>query len=134
MIVAVEDVITEAIGRKLVATVRPDLEITAVIGHRGKGYLQSRARELNRSARSLDMLIITDLDSGSECAPDLRTRWFGNRAPHALFCVAVMEVESWVLADRQRVASMLGVSVDRIPRNTDAIPDPKQHIVSLARR
>ena len=134
MILAVEDIVTEAVAKKLVTTVRPDLAITAVIGHRGKGYIQGRARELNRSAGSLKVLILTDLDSPSTCPPELRASWFGTTMPHALFRVAVMEVESWVLADRQRAASMLGVPVDRIPANTDRIGHPKQHIVNLARR
>lgn len=134
MILAVEDVITEAVARKIVSAIRPDLAITNVIGQRGRGYIQRRARELNRSATSLKVLIIADLNSASTCAPDLRLSWFGTARPHALFRVAVMEVESWVLADRPHAASMLGVPVDRIPMKTDEIRDPKEYIVRLARR
>lgn len=45
-----------------------------------------------------------------------------------------MEIESWVLADRDRTAAMLGISPHKIPQQTDTIPDPKQFLVNLARR
>jgi hypothetical protein len=45
-----------------------------------------------------------------------------------------MEVESWVLADRAQFSSFLSVPEHRIPANTDQIPQPKEFIVTLARR
>lgn len=45
-----------------------------------------------------------------------------------------MEIESWVLADRDRTATMLGVPVHRIPQQTDSIDQPKEFLVNLARR
>ena len=45
-----------------------------------------------------------------------------------------MEVESWVMADRDGTANFLSIPVNRIRRNTDEIPNPKEFLVSLARR
>lgn len=134
MIAAVEDSIGEALIRKLLAVARPDLSIGAVVGLAGRGVLQRRARELNRAAAGIKVLILADLDTPAVCPPDLAVAWFGTRTPTALFRVAVMEAESWVLADRRAIASLLGVRSADIPPETDGIPDPKQFLVNLARR
>ena len=38
------------------------------------------------------------------------------------------------MADRNGTANLLSIPVERIPRNTDEIPNPKEFLVSLARR
>jgi hypothetical protein len=134
MIVAVEDGLSEAVLRKIISVTRPDIETVTVLGNRGKGYLRNRARELNRAAGAVPVLMLIDQDLPQICPPALTLQWFGTTSPLLLFRVAVMEVESWVLADREGVASMLGVPVDRIPVDTDAIPQPKEFLVNLARR
>ena len=45
-----------------------------------------------------------------------------------------MEVESWIMADQKGVAALLSIPLSRIPLNTDAIPRPKEFLVSLAHR
>jgi hypothetical protein len=135
MIIAVEDPLSEAVTRKLFAEVRPDLAITSFLGNRGNGYLRAKARELNRVAAKVPTFLLTDLDSPAACPPGLISDWLdGQLAGNLLFRVAVVEVESWVLADREHVAAFLGVPEHRIPAETDAIADPKQFLVNLARR
>ena len=135
MIIAVEDPLSEALTRKLFAEVRPDLAITTLLGNRGNGYLRLKARELNRAAARSPVFLLTDLDSPTACPPRIIADWLrAEPARNLLFRVAVIEVESWVLADRERVAAFLGVPEHRIPANTDSIPDPKQFLVNLARR
>lgn len=135
MIVAVEDPLSEAITRKLLAEVRPDLPVTTVLGNRGNGYLRAKAREMNRVAAKLPVFLLTDLDSPARCPPSVIAEWLSARpAENLLFRVAVVEVESWVLADREQAAAFIGVPDHRIPLDTDAIPDPKQFLVNLARR
>ena len=84
--------------------------------------------------RSRPVFLLTDLDSPSNCPPNLIQSWIkGSPNPGFFLRVAVMEVESWVLADRQAVAQFLSVPVSRISRQTDEVTAPKEHIVSLAR-
>jgi len=45
-----------------------------------------------------------------------------------------MEIESWVLADRRGFAKFLGVPHGSLPEQPDAVGDPKELIVSLARK
>src|SRR5215212_5511441 len=101
MIIAVEDPLSEAITRKLFAELRPDLRITSLLGNRGNTYLRAKARELNRVAAKIPVFLLTDLDSPAACPPGVIAEWVGGEpAPQFMFRVAVIEVESWVLADR----------------------------------
>lgn len=135
MIIAVEDVLSEVVVRKLIETIRPDLTVSVVMGKKGRGYLQSRARALNKTAGSVPVLIVADLDRPTPCPADLIDQWLSAPpAPGLLVRIAVMEIESWILADSDAFANFLAVPAHRIPSNTDEIPHPKEFVVSLARR
>jgi hypothetical protein len=134
MIVAVEDALSESVVRKLIAVIRPDLNISVVLGKRGRGYIQKKARDLNKTARSVPVFILADLDRPIPCPFDLINQWLPPfRAPALLVRIAVMEVESWVMAHREAFATHLGVPLHRIPPDTDAISKPKEFVVGLAR-
>lgn len=77
--------------------------------------------------------MLVDLDRDAECAPPLVAEWLPAPAPLMRFRVAVRAVEAWLLADRETIAAFLRVSLSRIPDDTDALPDPKRYLVSLAR-
>lgn len=134
MIVAVEDVVSEAVVRRLVSVVRPDLHISAVIRRNGKTYIQQRIRELNRTAQTVPVFVVVDLDKPVPCPADVIRSWLPTRAQKLLFRVAVMEIESWVLADRTSFADFFSVPVERIPTDPDALPKPKELIVSIVRK
>jgi hypothetical protein len=134
MILAVEDPLSEAVARKLVENFRNDLTIAVAIGNQGKGYLQTRARELNRTANSVPVFVLIDQDRPAPCPADIIGAWVVTPARRLLFRVAVMEIESWVMADRDRLAAFLRVPASRIPNAPDSIPQPKEFIVNLARR
>ena len=135
MIVACEDALSEAVIRKLVQVVRPDIAIQVVLGLRGKGYLEAKARQFNRTARNIPVFLLVDADTPNPCPSQLKANWLGGHSePYMLFRVAVFEVESWILADRKRCAEFLAVPLNRIPLNTDSIPDPKRELVNVARR
>jgi hypothetical protein len=48
--------------------------------------------------------------------------------------VAVREVESWLLADREGFAQFLGINDVLVPDQPDKVADPKQTLINLARR
>ncbi len=134
MILAVEDPLSEAIARRLLLVLRPELIPTAVLGLGGRDSVRVRCRELNRSAAHLPVLVLTDQDVPDRCPPTLLIEWLGTARPNLIFRVAVMEVESWVMAHRDAFAAFISVPCNRVPANTDALPDPKQTLVNLARR
>jgi hypothetical protein len=50
------------------------------------------------------------------------------------FRVAVRTIEAWLLADRERLAQLLGVNVAWLPTDPDYLDDPKRELINLARR
>lgn len=135
IIAAVEDVLSDAVVRKLVTVIRPDLTISSVLKKKGRDYIQSQARKLNRTARSVPVMVLVDLDRPVPCPADLIESWLPSpRAPMLLFRVAVMEIESWLMADREAIAAFLSVPIHRVPANPDQVSQPKELLVSIARR
>jgi hypothetical protein len=47
--------------------------------------------------------------------------------------IAVQEVEAWLLADPQTLATFLGISAAKIPHDVDSLANPKQVLINLAR-
>jgi len=135
MIAAVEDAISEALVRRLVAEVRPDLTLYQVLRKNGQGYIRQKARALNNTAHSIPVFILVDQDRADPCPSDLIQEILPvPHSPQLLFRVAVMEAESWVLADAGNLATFLGVSRGHVPVAPDQIPHPKEMIVALAAR
>ena len=133
VILAVEDELSEAVSRQILK--RFNIEIWDTILGEGYTYLQQKAMEFNRSASGTAIFMLTDLDSDQNCPPRLIQSWIkGALNPQFFFRVAVMEVESWVMADRIGFAAFLSVPWHRIPSPTDSILNPKEFLLSLARR
>jgi len=132
---AIEDVLSEAIAKKVVSATNPDLIIDQVIGNQGFGYLKNKIRALNHAAHNgVVTIMVADLDD-AECPARLREEWLkGEMHPNLVFRVAVREIEAWLLADHEGLADFLSIPRGRIPQVVDEIPNPKQLIVNLARR
>ena len=134
VILAVEDRLSDVISTKILESF--DIGIMLRIGFKGNSYLQQKAPSLNQTARGpYNVFMLTDLDSPQNCPPQLIQSWISTPLNSGFFLrVAVMEVESWIMADRSALAKFLSIPVHRIPSNTDDIPNPKEFLVSLARR
>lgn len=131
-ILAVEDSLSEVISVKVLESA--SIYVCQTLGLKGKGYLKTRANSLNQTAKGFPVFLLTDQDSPKECPPALLKTWIrGKRHPEFFLRVAVMEVESWVLADREGVSSFLSIPIEKIPHDTDALSHPKEFLVSLAR-
>lgn len=132
-ILAVEDRLSEAVGHKLL--VYFDMEPTTTIGNRGSDYLKKRARDLNRTAKGFPVFLLTDQDSPKRCPIEIMKGWL--RAPcneGFIFRIAVMEIESWIMADRQAFASFIGIDTNDISDNPDSIENPKEFMLDLVRK
>lgn len=103
-------------------------------GLKGIGYIRKSIAKFNAAARIHPYLVLADLDS-VECAPSLLKDWLpAPREPKLILRIAVCEIESWVMADRAGFARFLGISRSVIPRDADALPDPKKTLIQLAAR
>jgi len=135
MLLAVEDPLSEAVARRVLGAVFVHSSIALCLGLKGKGYLKKKAENLNKAAKGSPVFLLADQDSPKSCPADLIRSWLRSpRHPNLFFRVAVMEVESWVMADRESFANFLSIPRERIPSDTDAILQPKEFLVSLARR
>ena len=136
VILAVEDALSNAVSTKILKHFGIEIVQRIPNTYQGNSYLQRKAIELNRSAKGPPYIfMLTDLDSSKNCPPNLIESWVkGSLNPGFFFRVAVMEVESWIMADRSALAGFLSIPVNRIPSNTDVIDNPKEFLVSLARR
>ena len=133
VILAIEDRLSDAVATKILE--KFGIEIVERIGFQGKSHLERKTPEFNRAANGITVFMLTDLDLPRECPPGLIRSWIkGPLNPKFFFRVAVMEVESWVMADRIGFADFLSVPLHRIPSPTDNILNPKEFLLSLARR
>lgn len=134
VILAVEDRLSDTIATKILTHF--GIQINRKTGYKGNSYLRQKARSFNESAHEeCGIFMLTDLDSPQDCPPGLIYSWIkAPLNPRFLFRVAVMEVESWVMADRVGFSDFLSIPLHRIPSMTDDILNPKEFLVSLARR
>ena len=129
---AVEGDLDEIVLRRLAEHL--EVSVGAVFGKKGKQDLRGKIAGYNEAARFSAWVVLVDLDSEFDCAPSLCTAWLPSPAAQMYFRVAVREIESWLLADRQRIAAFLGVPERMVPRAVDELQDPKQALIDLAKR
>ncbi len=129
-----EDFPSEVLAHRLLAHVNPDAAFVPSLGRKGIGYIATKLRSLNRAATGMKIVVIADRDSQQNCPPDIIRNWIGgDRHPNLVVRMAEMEIESWIMADIERISEFLDVPLNRIPQAPDAIPDPKRTLVNIAR-
>ena len=135
---AVEDVLSEAVATRLVNDYLPGVGVREVIGRQGIGYIRRRMRDLNRIALYENpVLVVADLDRSQDCAANRVARLRESltvSTPKMLIRIAVLEIESWIMADREGIAGWLRIAANTIPRNPEDVADPKGTLVQLAGR
>jgi hypothetical protein len=102
-------------------------------GGRGKKHLMGRLSGYNNAARHGPWLVLIDLDRDADCAPEIHHVWLESPARLMCFRIAVREVESWLLGDRERFAKLLSVTPKRISPTPESLNDPKEYVIGLAR-
>jgi hypothetical protein len=129
---AVEGYLDEVVLQAMASPIGVALE--PVYGKKGKQDLRNKVSNYNRAAQFEPWIILVDLNTDAQCAPELCRSWVAEPSPLLCFRVAVRAVESWLLADRVSIAKFLGVSKSLIPGSPDSLEDPKETLVNLARR
>ena len=132
--IVVEDILSDAIARKLLEDSIVDFEVGTSYGLKGNSYIKKNIRGFNNASSGIPFLILTDLDQ-YECPPELIQEWLPvPQNTFLLFRVVVREIESWLIAHRESFARFAGVSVSKIPINVDEISNPKEFLINLIRK
>jgi len=129
-----EDLLSEAVIKRLIAQSGHPFVIGSCYHGRGNGFIKRNIRGFNKAARGMPFFVLTDCDNYS-CVIDLINDYLPDKVhPNMLFRVAINEVESWLLADRDGLAHYLAADVNLIPINVDNIKDPKRCLINLAKK
>ena len=129
---AVEGLVDEAVARKLTALA--GATPGAVYGRKGKPDLLSKLQGYNAASKHAPWLVLVDLDGDAECAPTAKKQWLPAPGRKMCFRIAVRQVETWLLADRGRMAEFLSVALSRLPEWPELETNAKQTLVNVARR
>lgn len=130
---ATEDELSEAIGIRLLEERALPMQASLLLRKGGAGYLLSGINKWCKLSLQQPVILLTDLDRKA-CPAALISEWMGTKPipENLLIRVAVREVESWLLADHDAMRCLIGTR-GKLPANPDALPDPKQHLLRLAK-
>ncbi len=134
VLVGVEDRLSEAVARKLVAQAGFDVKQCSFTGKMGAGFLKSNLPSYLSAGNRRPVLLLTDLDDAA-CAPALVVDWMRGmvECAHFMLRVAVREIEAWLLADRTGIHRFLDIPLRRIAGAPEEIANPKRELLLLAK-
>ncbi len=99
-----------------------------------KPAIVSRLAGYNAAAGHHPWYVQIDLDEDHTCTPSAARSWLPTPAKWMVLGIPQPEVEAWLLADRKRCATWLGVSVANIPLAPDEIADGKATLLGIVRQ
>ncbi len=129
--ILVEGRTDEPVAKRLLEHV--GLEVGTVYGRRGKAYLLEHLTKYNKAARFSPWFVIVDLDKDTQCASQALKQWLPVSERGMCLRIAVHAIESWLMADKEHLAEFLGVSISKIPHDTDMVLTPKETLINIAR-
>lgn len=135
--VAVEDALSELVATRLIGEYIPRAEVGRVFGLRGFDSVKSMMSALNQMSRyDGPVLVLADLDNPGMC-PLVRVQELSGEliiSPNMLIRIAALEIESWIMADREGFAKWLSIAASIVSRAPESLNDPKRTLVALASR
>jgi hypothetical protein len=130
--IVVEGFSDEGAAERIVGTA--GFSVGLKLGRQGKGSVLKKLKNYNEAARHQPWFVLVDLDRDYPCVTEARRVWLPQKSDQMCFRIAVPELEAWLLAEPEKIAAFLGVSGALIPRDPEALADPKETLVNLARR
>ncbi|MCH8962176.1 MAG: hypothetical protein IH820_12860 [Bacteroidetes bacterium] len=113
--IVVEEISDGAIIRRLCLVA--NVAVGSVHIQRGKDQLDERIAGYNAAAQYAPWLVVRDLNSDAECAPELREKLLPEPSEYMYLRISVRTIESWLLADREGISKYLGISKTLVPRD-----------------
>lgn len=133
VVLVAEDDLSMAVAVRVIASSNGNIHVSNRVVARGFGNIKRSIRKYRQASRVVPHVVLTDLDR-MECPATLRREWQASDLPKSmLFCVAVHETESWLLADRHGFAQFAKVPANKVPAVPEALQDPKAALLRLVR-
>ncbi len=134
MTLVVEGQLDKIVTQKLISVT--SINNCYFIGKRGKNWILKRLHQFNNASKRMRQpwIVLMDLDQDAECAPVYLEEKLPVPAPTMFLRLAVQEVESWLLADREGIAKFLGVSTEHVPIEVESLQKPKRTLIDIARK
>jgi hypothetical protein len=129
----VEGDLDALITKKLLSVYASSIEIGRTYKMGGRSQIHKRVAQYNQAARNIPFWVLVDLDQ-DECPPILINGWLPRKHPQLFLRVAVRQVETWLLADREAFAKFLSVGLNRIPVMPETEPNSPERIMSISRK
>lgn len=134
IIVVIEDELSLIVLRKIFNESKRSYSIYNVLGRKGCSYIDNHIQGFNNASKEIPFVILRDLDK-CECPPFLLEKIFKFPIHHNLiFRIVVREIEAWLLADKESFSDFLGISKSLIPYDVETIDNPKEFIITLAKK
>jgi hypothetical protein len=92
---------------------------------KSKPQLPAEIGKYEQAAQYANWLVLLDLDHDAECAATYRQSLVPSPQSPLQLRIAVRTIESWIMADRERLAAYLKVSMQKIPAYPDMVDNPK---------
>lgn len=127
-----EDFLSEVVVEKIIGSFGDRFKICNRYITDGNSRMKRNLRGYSQASAYTPFCIVTDLDNET-CAPALITSW-ANKIQlndNLIFRVAVREIETWVMADRNAFSKFSGIPLRRIPLDLETVTDPKATLFSL---
>lgn len=130
-----EDLLGESIARKIIQKYAPNYQPHSINKTGGKSAILKRLLEYNRLAKHLKFFILLDLDQ-EQCIVHFIKKCFKNKLlkENLIFRVAVLEIESWILADSKGFSEYFKVPKEKLHDNPDKLKDPKRFLVNIIKK
>ncbi len=126
-----EDDLSEMVMLRMLDSFENKFHVVESYNTAGFGKIKTSIRGFNKASRHTTFFVLTDLDN-TNCPIDLINEWLPDkRNDNLIFRVAVREVESWILADRDGLSNFLNISLITVPLLPDLEPDPKKSLLKL---
>jgi hypothetical protein len=100
----------------------------------GKSQLDQDLPGYNNAAKGSPWFVLRDLDHDAPCAGGFIETLAFTFSKWMCFRLAVRELEAWLLADREGVATFFSIKLSEIPESPEREEDPTRTLVNLARR
>ncbi|MBF2755024.1 MAG: hypothetical protein ISN29_07170 [Gammaproteobacteria bacterium AqS3] len=130
----VEDALTRIVIEKILQQTDRNYSVVGFT-YLSKYSTHSKTADLNRTLKGNRLYLVVANQSASDHCPAGAIEDLGAPlSPNLLYRFAVMEIESWIMADRENFADYFSVDIRSVPQLPDEVPKPREEIVAIARK